>query len=130
MIIQYRGGLHHSKRLILFKGFLSSTECTIDNCGVTIDFQKVLESEMTEQQQQDKVTGFRTIILLKDQTLGFGSYGSVCKAKCDDLLCAAKIIHPTLLDPTELHQIAPHREHRQPIKRFQLECSEEKSTVP
>ena len=77
---------------------------------------------MTEQQQQDKVTGFRTIILLKDQTLGFGSYGSVCKAKCNDLLCAAKIIHPTLLDPTELHQIAPQREHRLPIRRFQLEC--------
>ena len=44
------------------------------------------------------------------------------KAKCDDLLCAAKIIHPTLSDPTALHQIAPHREHRLPIRRFQLEC--------
>ena len=74
------------------------------------------------QQQGDKKIGFKTIVLLKDQTLGIGSYGSVCKAKCDDLLCAAKIIHPTLFDPTALHQIAPHREHRLPIRRFQLEC--------
>ena len=75
-----------------------------------------------QRQQGDKKIGFKTIILLKDQTLGIGSYGSVCKAKCDDLLCAAKIIHPTLFDPTALHQIAPHREHRLPIRRFQLEC--------
>ena len=77
---------------------------------------------MAGQQQQDRMTGFKSIILLKDQNLGVGSYGAVCKAKCDDLLCAAKIIHPTLFDPTELHQIAPHREHRLPIRRFQLEC--------
>jgi serine/threonine-protein kinase TNNI3K len=70
----------------------------------------------------DQKIGFNTVVLLKDQTLGVGSYGSVCKAKCDDLLCAAKIIHPTLFDPTALHQIAPHREHRLPIRRFQLEC--------
>ena len=77
-----------------------------------------------EQQQRDEKIGFKTIVLLKDQTLGIGSYGSVCacKAKCDDLLCAAKVIHPTLFNPTALHQIAPHREHRLPIRRFQLEC--------
>ena len=79
-----------------------------------------LEPKMA-QQQGDKKIGFKTIVLLKDQTLG---NGSVCKAKCDDLLCAAKIdiIHPTLFDLTALHQIAPHREHRLPIRRFQLEC--------
>ena len=77
---------------------------------------------MAQQQQQDKKIGFKTILLCKDQTLGIGSYGAVCKAKCDDLICAAKIIHPTLFDPTALHQIAPHREHRLPMMRFQLEC--------
>ena len=78
--------------------------------------------EMAQQQQQEKIICFKTIVLCKEQTLGIGSYGAVCKAKCDDLLCAAKIIHPTLFDPTVLHQIAPHREHRLPIRRFQLEC--------
>ena len=45
----------------------------------------------------------------------------VCKEKCDDLLCAAKIIHPTLFDLTALQQIAPQREHRLPIRRFEQE---------
>ena len=38
------------------------------------------------------------IELYKSQSLGSGSYGGVCKAKCDGLLCAAKIMHPTLFD--------------------------------
>ena len=66
---------------------------------------------------------FKSVQLLKDQSLGVGSYGAVCKAKCDDLvLCAAKIIHPTLFDPTALQQVAPQREHRLPIRRFEQEC--------
>ena len=65
---------------------------------------------------------FKSVQLLKDQSLGIGSYGAVCKAKCDHLLCAAKIIHPTLFDPTALQQIAPQREHRLPIRRFEQEC--------
>ena len=65
---------------------------------------------------------FKSVQLFKDQSLGVGSYGAVCKAKCDDLLCAAKIIHPTLFDPTALQQVAPQREHRLPIRRFEQEC--------
>ena len=41
---------------------------------------------------------YRNIELYKTQSLGSGSYGGVCKAKCDGLLCAAKIMHPTLFD--------------------------------
>ena len=77
---------------------------------------------MANPKEGDKKIGFKTTILFKDQTLGIGAYGAVCKAKCDDLLCAAKIIHPTLFDPTAPHQIPPHKEHRLPIRRFQLEC--------
>ena len=66
--------------------------------------------------------GFKAIQLFKDQNLGMGGYGAVCKAKCDDLLCAAKILHPTLFDPTAHQQIARRREHRLPIKRFEQEC--------
>ena len=46
----------------------------------------------------------------------------MCKAKCDDLLCAAKIIHPTLFDPMAHQEIEPHREHRLPTMRFEQEC--------
>ena len=70
----------------------------------------------------DQNIDFKAIQLLKDQNLGIGGYGAVCKAKCDDLLCAAKILHPTLFDPTAHQQIARRREHRLPIKRFEQEC--------
>ena len=80
---------------------------------------------MARQQPQGRPRneiGFREIELLKDETLGVGSYGSVCKARCDHLLCAAKIIHPTLVPPNALQQISPQREHRLPIRRFEMEC--------
>ena len=65
---------------------------------------------------------FKNVQLFKDQSLGIGSYGAVCKAKCDDLLCAAKIIHQTLFSLTTLYQVSPEREHRLPIRRFEQEC--------
>ena len=78
---------------------------------------------MAQQQHQDMPTiGFRSFQLLKTQTLGIGSYGSVCKALCDDLLCAAKIIHQTLIDPNAHQRIERQREHRLPISRFMQEC--------
>ena len=40
---------------------------------------------------------FKRIRILKDQELGCGSYGMVCKALCDELLCAAKLLHPVLV---------------------------------
>ena len=73
-------------------------------------------------ESSDKNIGFKAIQLFKDQNLGIGGYGAVCKAKCDDLLCAAKILHPTLFDPTAHQQIARRREHRLPIRRFEQEC--------
>ena len=73
-------------------------------------------------QQRDKSSAFKTVKLFKDQTLGIGSYGKVCKAKCDDLLCAAKLIHETLFDPTAQQLIVPQREHRLPMRRFEQEC--------
>ena len=65
---------------------------------------------------------FNSVQLYRHETLGIGAYGKVCKAKCDSLLCAAKIIHETLFDPVAEHMIAPQREHRQPMRRFEQEC--------
>ena len=75
-----------------------------------------------ESTMADQKIGFKTVQLLKDQTLGIGSYGKVCKAKCDDLLCAAKLMHETLFDSTAQQLIAPQREHRLPMRRFEQEC--------
>ena len=41
--------------------------------------------------------GFKSVEIFRGESLGFGAYGEVCKAKCDDLICAAKLLHPTLL---------------------------------
>ena len=95
--------------------------------GCLLDLTASEEFPMAQQQQgqcehQERNIGFKSVQLFKDQTLGIGSYGAVCKAKCDDLLCAAKILHPTLFDPTALLQVSPKQEHRLPIKRFEQEC--------
>ena len=60
--------------------------------------------------------------LFKNQTLGIGSYGKVCRARYGSLPCAAKLIHETLFDPEAFKQIAPEKEHRLPFRRFEQEC--------
>ena len=52
---------------------------------------------MAERQQEIQFR-YRRIELQKSESLGSGSYGGVCRAKCDGLPCAAKIMHPTLFD--------------------------------
>ena len=66
--------------------------------------------------------GFKSVQLFKEETLGIGSYGKVCRAKCNNLICAAKIIHETLFDPTAAQQMPRGHEHRLPIRRFEQEC--------
>ena len=52
----------------------------------------------------------------KSQPLGHGSYGAVYKAKCDQLTCAAKVLHPTILDPID-------PEAGKIMQRFEQECA-------
>ena len=58
---------------------------------------------------------YRNIELYKSESLGSGSYGGVCKAKCDGLLCAAKIMHPTLFDLCDPGTVSY-------LRKFQEEC--------
>lgn len=58
---------------------------------------------------------YRKVTLFKTETLGTGSYGIVCKAKCDQLTCAAKIMHNALFkfsDPST----------NTLLKKFRQEC--------
>ena len=59
--------------------------------------------------------GFRNIELFKEDTLGTGSYGGVCKARCDGLPCAAKIMHPTLFDLRDPGTVSY-------LRKFEEEC--------
>ena len=58
---------------------------------------------------------YQRVELLKTEELGVGSYGAVCKAMCDDLPCAAKILHRTLFQFT-----APGA--TSVMRKFEQEC--------
>ena len=59
---------------------------------------------------------YRSFHINKSQPLGHGSYGAVYKAKCDQLMCAAKVLHPTILDPLDLGA-------GKIMQRFEQECA-------
>ena len=57
----------------------------------------------------------QTVHIYRDKPLGKGSYGSVYRAQCDELPCAAKILHPVFFqfnDPAS--QVL--------LKKFEQEC--------
>ena len=45
----------------------------------------------------------RSSSVLKGCSFGIGTYGAVFKAKCDNLICAAKILHTTLFNLDQLN---------------------------
>ena len=49
---------------------------------------------------QQHLFRYQSFEIDKSQTLGHGSYGAVYKAKCDQLPCAAKVLHQTIVDPS------------------------------
>ena len=64
--------------------------------------------------------GFKSVQIFKDQPLGYGSFGVVYKARCDDFICAAKMIHPILYDPAAEQLM---QSQCVPIRRFEQECA-------
>ena len=52
-------------------------------------------------QQHACIFRYQSFCIDKNQLLGHLSYGAVYKAKCDQLPCAAKLLHATILDPTD-----------------------------
>ena len=75
---------------------------------------------MAKTQDHEQEYTFRNVELLKNETFGIGSYGSVCKAKCDQLICAAKLLYPVLFQMTAPD---PVKEHSHPFRRFETECA-------
>ena len=59
--------------------------------------------------QLDTRDGFKSVVIFTDQSLGIGSYGMVCKALCDNLPCAAKLLHPIIISERN-------------VKLFRKEC--------
>lgn len=68
---------------------------------------------MAEKCEERREFRYRNVTLFKDETLGTGSYGLVCKARCDQLVCAAKIMHNALFqlsDPSTNHLLTKFRQ--------------------
>ena len=70
---------------------------------------------MAQQPQPQYDFHYQNVELIKTENLGIGSYGAVCKAMCDDLPCAAKILHPALFQFT-----APGT--TSVMRKFEQEC--------
>ena len=71
-------------------------------------------STMTMAQPQGHF-GYRIVRIIKTSSLGVGSYGAVYRALCDELPCAAKILHPTLFETNDPGT-------RKIMERFEQEC--------
>ena len=59
--------------------------------------------------------GYQIVRIIKTSSLGVGSYGVVYRAMCDELPCAAKILHPTLFETNDPGT-------RKIMERFEQEC--------
>ena len=55
---------------------------------------------------------FGSVEIYHDEELGVGAYGKVCKAKCGQLPCAAKLLHSVLVS----------QENDRNLVKFQQEC--------
>ena len=70
---------------------------------------------MAQQSQHQYEFHYQQVNLIKTESLGIGSYGAVCKAMCDDLPCAAKILHPALFQFTAPGSTSV-------MRKFEQEC--------
>ena len=59
--------------------------------------------------------GYGAVEVYSEETLGVGSYGKVCKAKCGQLPCAAKLLHDTMFGTND-PGISKF------VERFEQEC--------
>ena len=59
--------------------------------------------------------GYGAVQVYSEETLGVGSYGKVCKAKCGQLPCAAKLLHDTMFGTND-PGISKF------VERFEQEC--------
>ena len=77
----------------------------------------ILKSICPDKMEQHQLRSARygLVEINTEETLGIGSYGKVCKAKCGQLPCAAKLLHETLFNCND-----PGVDHL--ARKFQQEC--------
>ena len=66
-------------------------------CKATASSNRVTVSQHTVTMAvPSRELGYGDVEVYSEETLGVGSYGKVCKAKCGQLPCAAKLLHDTM----------------------------------
>lgn len=68
------------------------------------------------QEKDELKPSFKNIEILKDKLIGQGAFGAVREAKCDELICAVKILQPTLFDPSGQLQVLPSSASELPLE--------------
>ena len=67
------------------------------------------------EQARGKTFRYQHYRLFRNATLGTGAYGQVCRAKLDELPCAAKLLHPILVDRSD-------PKNQTNLRKFEQEC--------
>lgn len=70
--------------------------CDLALLDCSLPFIQSVQSLMAESEEREYK--FRQVTIIKEENLGKGAYGVVYKAKCDELICAAKYLHPIFFD--------------------------------
>jgi serine/threonine-protein kinase TNNI3K len=74
-----------------------------------------------EEPDKDIEVKFKNVEILTEELIGSGSYGAVRKAKCDEVLCAAKTLHPILFDQTGRFQTTQDTPYYN-MGKYEREC--------
>ena len=100
-------------RIVWYRDYVCTLKC--DSVAILLNAPLIGAGTAMAQQVQGTF-GYKTVQLIKTKQLGTGSYGAVYKAKCDDLPCAAKILHPTLFQFNDPEAMTV-------MRQFEQECN-------
>ena len=82
---------------------------------ITKGFAEEESPPTTRERNLRRTFGYKELLIQPSEEIGRGSYGSVIKAKLDNLPCAAKLLHHTFFTSYDPHVVDF-------IRRFKLEC--------
>ena len=82
---------------------------------ITEGFVEEESPPTTRERNLRRTFGYKELLIQPSEEIGRGSYGSVIKAKLDNLPCAAKLLHHTFFTSQDPHMVDF-------IRRFKQEC--------
>ena len=82
------------------KGYLALNQQSLYRLKI-VSMQQDVGITFPSDTADGKQVRYGTLRLMRDATLGMGAYGQVCKATLDELPCAAKLLHPILVDQND-----------------------------